>query len=87
MTKAASSGTATCAGLEGVEVDVEGVPGGGAGDGQGIEQADVGAGAALGLLAVPGQRERIGVVPEGEQQRHARRRRSRTGRRRREWCW
>ena len=27
-------------------------------------------GAALGLLAVAGQRERIGVVAEGEQQRH-----------------
>ena len=29
----------------------------------------MGAGAALGLLAVPGERERVGVVPEGEEQR------------------
>ncbi len=55
--------------LERGEVDVECVPGGGAGDGQGVEQTDMGAGAALGLLAVPGQREGIEVVAEGEQQR------------------
>ena len=58
------------AGLEGVEVDVQRVAGAGTGDGQGIEEADVGARAALGLLAVEGQRQGIGVVAEGEQQRH-----------------
>ena len=62
-------GDGDLAGLERVEVDVERVPGGGAGDGQRVEQADVGAGAALGLLAVAGQRERVEVVAEGEQER------------------
>ena len=63
-------GHAHLAGLQGVEVDVERVAGGGAGDGQGIEQADVGARGPLGLLAVEGQCQGIGVVAEGEQQRH-----------------
>ena len=55
-------------GFEGLEVDAERVAGSGAGDGQGIEQADVRAGAALGLLAVAGQCQGVGVVAEGEQQ-------------------
>ena len=54
--------------LEGLEVDAERVAGGGAGDGEGIEQADVRARAALGLLAVAGQCEGVGVVAEGQQQ-------------------
>ena len=55
--------------LQGGEVDVERMAGDRAGDGQRIEQAHMRACAALGLLAVVGQREGIGVVAEGEQQR------------------
>ena len=40
-----------------------------AGDRQRIEQADVGPRGALGLLAVVGERQGVGVVAEGEQQR------------------
>ena len=63
-------GNGHLAGLEVVEVDVERVAGGGAGDGERVEQADVGAGAALGLLAGAGQCQGIGVVAEGEQKGH-----------------
>ncbi len=56
--------------LEGVEVDAQGVPGRGTRNGQGVEQAHMGASTALGLLAVPGQGERVGVVSQGQQQRH-----------------
>ncbi len=55
-------------GLEGVEIDMEGMSRGGARDGEGIEQSDVGAREALGLLLGTGQGEGFGVVAEGEQQ-------------------
>ena len=44
-------------------------PASGAGDGERIEQAHVRTGAALGLLAGAGERERVGVVAEREQER------------------
>ena len=56
-------------GLEGREVDAERVAGQGGGDGERIEQAHVRDRAALGLLAGAGQGERVGVVPEREEER------------------
>ena len=62
------------AGLERVEVDVERVAGDGAGDGQWVEQPDVGARVALGLLAGAGDAQRLVVVAECEQERDSERR-------------
>ena len=57
-------------GLERVEVDVQRVLRGGAGDGERIEQADVRARRPLRLLLGAGQRQGIGIVAQGEQQGH-----------------
>ena len=55
-------------GLEAGEVDVQGVAGGGGGDRQRIEQTHVRPRAALGLLAVAGERQWVEVMAEREQE-------------------